>query len=619
MPVWPQCIPEICDGLDNDCDGNLDEGCDRTCDQPTRIGLETLIAGEAYGADLVWQGSEYAAIGSNTFSGGSGAETLFRRMSATGSPLGAEVSFSSRTGPSIASAGNEYAVVWRVFDSAAASFARFDPAGSLIGAETPLGDGSAYGIVWTGAGYGVAFHDAAGDQRLIRISPLGSMIGSTIIQGGGFGTDLAWSGSEYGVLTRQQDQAGTFQIHFARLDANGHKIGPTRQLSASATGISGGSLVSASGEWGAVWKEDVPGGSDIFFARVDANGHPAGAVKQVTDQATSRQPSLAWTGAEYAVSFIDWRDGHSEIYLARLDAHGDPVGSPLRVTVTQPWDSTLSPVLARGGSGYGIAYSADRFGGDPLLYFSTVGCPCQGGDPDGDGVSDCGGDCDANDGNIYPGAPEVCDGVSNDCLVEGWPRRPAADWDHDDDGITTCQGDCNDNAAAAYPGATEVCDSIDNDCDTLIDEDASGEDTDGDTVGNLCDNCLLEVNPTQSDFDLDAEGDVCDLNDGRIHIRFDARDFVDWDPEEGYDSWNAYRGDIEVLKSRGIYTQRPHGQEFAEQFCQLPRSSPFVQDTELPDAGQVGFYLTTGIAGGIESGLGTDSTGAVRPNANPCP
>ncbi|MBW1808577.1 MAG: hypothetical protein JRJ87_10320 [Deltaproteobacteria bacterium] len=42
--------------------------------------------------------------------------------------------------------------------------------------------------------------------------------------------------------------------------------------------------------------------------------------------------------------------------------------------------------------------------------------------------------------------------------------------DSDNDGYTTCDGDCDDNDATVHPGAYEDCDNIDNNCDGIVDE-----------------------------------------------------------------------------------------------------------------------------------------------------
>jgi hypothetical protein len=41
--------------------------------------------------------------------------------------------------------------------------------------------------------------------------------------------------------------------------------------------------------------------------------------------------------------------------------------------------------------------------------------PCSTADPDGDGFSQCQGDCAPNDGTVRPGLAEACDGKDNDC------------------------------------------------------------------------------------------------------------------------------------------------------------------------------------------------------------
>ena len=124
-------------------------------------------------------------------------------------------------------------------------------------------------------------------------------------------------------------------------------------------------------------------------------------------------------------------------------------------------------------------------------------------DDDGDLATDlCGGpavasDCDDTDVYTYFGAPERCDGLDNDCLIDGVSRqgggaRPARDEDRDGDGHAAIDAscvagplgearffpvdDCDDTRADVYPGAPERCDGLDNDCDGTPDEiDGSSE------------------------------------------------------------------------------------------------------------------------------------------------
>ena len=118
-------------------------------------------------------------------------------------------------------------------------------------------------------------------------------------------------------------------------------------------------------------------------------------------------------------------------------------------------------------------------------------------------------DCDDSSAADYPGAPENCDGLDNNC--DGQVDEDALDaptWylDGDTDGfgdlrvsMRACSApsgyvadatDCNDSAASAYPGAAEVCDFLDNDCDGTIDEDDATDaatwytDADGDRFGD---------------------------------------------------------------------------------------------------------------------------------------
>ncbi len=113
----------------------------------------------------------------------------------------------------------------------------------------------------------------------------------------------------------------------------------------------------------------------------------------------------------------------------------------------------------------------------------------------GDHVEACGapahyaassGDCDDAQPLSFPGNPEVCDGVDNDCdagVDEGVLATFYADSDRDGFGTTVSQlacsapagfaaagGDCDDTSTSIHPGATEVCDFVDQDCDGVADD-----------------------------------------------------------------------------------------------------------------------------------------------------
>ena len=131
----------------------------------------------------------------------------------------------------------------------------------------------------------------------------------------------------------------------------------------------------------------------------------------------------------------------------------------------------------------------------------------EGFDVDNDGFTSCGGDCDDNDANNFPGNVEVCDGADNNCdgvVDEGF--------DVDNDGFTSCGGDCDDNDANNFPGNVEVCDGADNNCDGVVDE---GFDVDNDgftSCGGDCDDNDASVYPGATELcdglDNDCDGVV---------------------------------------------------------------------------------------------------------------
>lgn len=129
------------------------------------------------------------------------------------------------------------------------------------------------------------------------------------------------------------------------------------------------------------------------------------------------------------------------------------------------------------------------------------------------------GDCNDNNVNANPGATEMCDGIDNNCdgdIDEG--NVCGVDVDSDGDGYASFLFgglDCNDNNANVNPGAAEICDGIDNNCDGRVDEGVTTTyyfDADDDGYGDVdatTEACSVPVGYVEDDMDCsDNNGDV---------------------------------------------------------------------------------------------------------------
>jgi len=152
---------------------------------------------------------------------------------------------------------------------------------------------------------------------------------------------------------------------------------------------------------------------------------------------------------------------------------------------------------------------------------------CTDSDGDGYGmtgtnISSCPGsttlyDCNDNDPNEFPGQQWTTDNDQDlyrpqlGFLVTSC-TKPACDPGCYSPQSLTLPGDCDDNNASIHPNAPEILNGIDDNCNG-VDDDGVALDTDGDGVTDDVDNCKFVRNPSQADYDHDGCGDACDDSD----------------------------------------------------------------------------------------------------------
>jgi hypothetical protein len=130
-------------------------------------------------------------------------------------------------------------------------------------------------------------------------------------------------------------------------------------------------------------------------------------------------------------------------------------------------------------------------------------------DDDHDGYKES-EECDDKHASVFPGAPEYCNGIDDDCdgSVDDNPVDPFVFYgDADNDGFSgdvqllyACEApvgwsheitDCDDVEITIHPGANETCNRVDDDCDGLVDDEDDSLDL-----------------STGRPFALDADGDL---------------------------------------------------------------------------------------------------------------
>jgi large repetitive protein len=224
-------------------------------------------------------------------------------------------------------------------------------------------------------------------------------------------------------------------------------------------------------------------GTHVFYADADADGYGSALSRT--------EACLAPDGFVSVISGVfDCDDADVSINVERvfyLDADGDGWG-----------DDAVSGVDCFAPEGY-VSEAGDCNDGDPAFYpgASETDCTdpndydCSGTtsyvDTDGDGFAAC-EDCDDTNRDVFPSAMESCNGIDDDCDGLADDDDPGvigtSTWFLDADGDTYGDGgvsvgtciappsyvpdstDCDDTEPSINPASTEICgDDLDQDCD----------------------------------------------------------------------------------------------------------------------------------------------------------
>ena len=177
---------------------------------------------------------------------------------------------------------------------------------------------------------------------------------------------ILWTGSEYFIfwqegIYHEQLSESEREIYAARLNASGIKIGSDIQITNTQGDHYVVNPVIAGSEIGVFWSDYRSlNGYDIYMTKLNFSG-----VKIVSDTLLVDSPSSGWawipgpvwTGSQYAVAWMDNRDEpNNEIYFGVFSSSGVPISSPVRITRNNLWDEyAVKPIWT--GSNFIVTFN----------------------------------------------------------------------------------------------------------------------------------------------------------------------------------------------------------------------------------------------------------------------
>lgn len=309
----------------------------------------------------------------------------------------------------VAWTGSDYGVAWsEVVDGyPELMFAKMDADGNVVGIplqvtkEGEKTDGgtatpvNVHGLVWAGGQFAVLFgRKGTGGYEIVytTMTAAGARgIGDVVITSSGIGPGvapprMAWTGAELGFTWVENG------VQFQRRIPNSGEVTPAGAAPLRVNEPDSGPIThpAVTSGYGVAWRDDRNGGdAEIYFARIDPGGNKLGADVRVSNSAgASIRPTLAKGGSGFGIAWDDQRFGGSnhEIMFVRIDAAGAIQGTELRVT-DDPSIAIGQQLIWTGGE-FGLAWQDGRSGNDEVWLTRIDGATGGKVQPDDVNVSD---------------------------------------------------------------------------------------------------------------------------------------------------------------------------------------------------------------------------------------
>ncbi len=183
------------------------------------------------------------------------------------------------------------------------------------------------------------------------------------------------SGNGFGLVWQDKRDGADGQIYYAGLTTQGVRTSASDVRVSTTNGSSSHPALAWNGtSWGLVYADDVSGNLELYFRRLAASGAPQAAAVKLTDaNGRTDWPDMVWTGSNFAVAYDDERAGAGkhDIFFQRLDTNGTRLGGEVRVTTDGGRQS--NPILKWNGTSFGLVWTDFRHGSNNReIYFRRL-------------------------------------------------------------------------------------------------------------------------------------------------------------------------------------------------------------------------------------------------------